>query len=694
MAPRTVDPGTSNQELPKDTLESIGAHFATGPKLATYDPFRQEAAGNVFSTSRVPAVQMSPAKARKLAAATTKLSAPPTSQWTVSTPESPHASNTTTCSDSSSSSEPHTPTPSPSPTAPPDSTSSAKACFRYYNSRLKGVYDTCTLPTKTDYAASHTISSNMYSRHMVQRSSWTHEVMTPPPTSRTSQTTSFPSSPFLALVSTDGAAEKAVDASAQSNKRQKHKAHDDPEAANAVEEGDEAVASKPRAFKRKRELDGVLRTYKVRMVPTSAQRAELRLAFAVARRAYNWVVDRVNAGAKCNFITLRKAFFGEPLPTWALDAKGAPLVHTKVIARAIKQACDAFSTNWKKWRKDPSHKFHVGFRSLRQSYTEVIILERKASAGPLLGYKETISSHRDGRAECMLQLGGNFRRNGGMRLQDKSRVIERLLTEGADPMEDAKIMWDKRTNDFHFLYTFVQARVPPDPDPDFTCKRIVAGDGGERSFFQYGSPTDGTHGELLVGIREEISRRCGILEDLDSRIAKRKANSRRSGEHKRTARQRYETTRRLRRKLARERRRLHNWVEAAHYDAANFLLTRYDVLIMPKLQVAQMVPTNGRVFSSKVAKSMLTMSHGYFSTRLHSAASRYSGRHVISDSGEPGTSKTCSNCGFWHSQLGGSKVFRCPRCSICIDRDVNGWRGNLFAAYGKAVQIGWDGESG
>jgi len=25
-----------------------------------------------------------------------------------------------------------------------------------------------------------------------------------------------------------------------------------------------------------------------------------------------------------------------------------------------------------------------------------------------------------------------------------------------------------------------------------------------------------------------------------------------------------------------------------------------------------------------------------------------------------------------------------------MDRDVNGWRGNLFAAYGLAVGVGWD----
>ena len=56
-----------------------------------------------------------------------------------------------------------------------------------------------------------------------------------------------------------------------------------------------------------------------------------------------------------------------------------------------------------------------------------------------------------------------------------------------------------------------------------------------------------------------------------------------------------------------------------------------------------------RVFGRKVARSMCTMSHGLFSQRMESAASRYRGRHVITDSGEPGTSKTCSSCGYFES---------------------------------------------
>ena len=451
---------------------------------------------------------------------------------------------------------------------------------------------------------------------------------------------------------------------------------------------------KKKGFKRQRELDGVLRTYKVRMLLTEAQRQELKLAFSMARRAYNWAVGCINAGAKTNFGELRKIFVSEPVPEWAQDEKGKQVVHNKIIAQAIKQAWGAFDTNWKKWRKNPSHRFKVGFRSLKQSYTEVLMLERGADSGPLRKYEATASTHRDGRAECLVHIGGNLARTGPIRLQDKQRVVDKLVAEGNDPKEITKILWDKRTRTYHLVYTYVQP-VEPDPDPTFEHKRIAAGDPGAREFVRWGSPTDGTHGDLLTGFSDALLSRCKGLDTMQSRVDKRQLkNSPRPEGYARTARQRYETTRRLRRKLARERRRLHNWVEGAHYDAANHMLSRYDVLIMPKLGTTRMAQKDGRVFGRKVARSMFTMSHGLFSDRIKSAAVRYPGRHVFTDTGEPGTSKTCSCCGHWHAALGSSKTFHCPACGVCMDRDVNGWRGNLFAAYGKAVGVGWDGRSG
>ena len=64
-------------------------------------------------------------------------------------------------------------------------------------------------------------------------------------------------------------------------------------------------------------------------------------------------------------------------------------------------------------------------------------------------------------------------------------------------------------------------------------------------------------------------------------------------------------------------------------------------------------------------------------------------RHIIDSAGEPGTSKTCGNCGTWKPNLTlGDKVYCCDRCGVRIHRDTaNGARNNFFAALGKAMGV-------
>jgi len=42
------------------------------------------------------------------------------------------------------------------------------------------------------------------------------------------------------------------------------------------------------------------------------------------------------------------------------------------------------------------------------------------------------------------------------------------------------------------------------------------------------------------------------------------------------------------------------------------------------------------------------------------------------------TSKTCSNCCYYNSELGGSNIYNCYLCEISIDRDLNGARNIYF----------------
>ena len=42
------------------------------------------------------------------------------------------------------------------------------------------------------------------------------------------------------------------------------------------------------------------------------------------------------------------------------------------------------------------------------------------------------------------------------------------------------------------------------------------------------------------------------------------------------------------------------------------------------------------------------------------------------------TSKTCSKCGYYKKNLGGSKIYKCDKCALNINRDINGSRNILL----------------
>ena len=381
-------------------------------------------------------------------------------------------------------------------------------------------------------------------------------------------------------------------------------------------------------------------------------------------------------------------------PLWRKIMQEAPpelkAVHSKIRKRAIKQAAEAYATNERKRAKNPRHRYSVGFRSVQRTPTEVIVLEKaylekqKPDMGPVLKIRLAPNPvwGKDGK-KCAghVFFGGTLKPCGPIRICDRTPLIEQLAADGC-LLEDGQLLWDKRNGSFNLLVR-VRRDALADSDPEGLRKTIVALDPGCRAFNTYYDPS-GRHGELLEGAEGEITARCRRIDRLCSqhkKLASSKALPRKRRQRRR---------RRVHKTLDRERRRLHNWMRNAHYDASNFLLSRYDVVLAPKFAVKDMANRNERVFGSKTARMMYNWSHYAFRQRLKSKAFAYAGR-VIVEVGEPGTSKTCGCCGSWKADLGGAKVYKCSKCNVIMDRDVNGARNNLLAAYGLAIGVPWDG---
>ena len=441
-------------------------------------------------------------------------------------------------------------------------------------------------------------------------------------------------------------------------------------------------------------MKGRPRSYKIRMIPTKEQVVELKRCFAAARMAYNFANNRVRDDkVAANVISLRKDWVRA-----GVELKGETTgVASRFMNQAIKDLVQAYKSNYARLKSNPRHKFEVKDRCEFKLRTESIHIENQKALLEVIPADFPSTNRR--RAECKLRFGNNLSIYGPILIQGKDKLISKVIATGIKLHADALIQWDKGLDAFYFIWVD-ELLISPDPDPLFNTKRIAALDPGSAPFQQWYSPTSGEFGELLSGARDGLKQKCTRIDKLRHRLDHRKKfpsdcttkKQQRYTKRKRR-RKRQRTARDLRKKLRRECKRLSGNMHSAHYDAANFLLEHHDIIIAPVLNTCRLTQkgTKSRIFGSKLARALYTWSHRLFRQRLAFAAARYPGRHVY-ECCEPGTSKTCTNCGAWKQDLRlGDKIYRCPRCKISVDRQLAGARNNFFAAYGMAIGVGWDG---
>jgi putative transposase len=174
-------------------------------------------------------------------------------------------------------------------------------------------------------------------------------------------------------------------------------------------------------------------------------------------------------------------------------------------------------------------------------------------------------------------------------------------------------------------------------------------------FYRY-SPTHGC-GEIGAGDAQKIIRLGLALDKLVSRTVQappKKHNS-------------------MHRAQARARQQIRNLIDEMHRKAALWLTRTFDTIIIPHFNSSNMAKRHRRKINSKTVRSMMTWAHARFREHLLSKAQEL-GNQVFLVS-EAYTSKTCSACGWVYQRLGGRKTFKCRRCGLVIDRDINGARG-------------------
>jgi putative transposase len=187
--------------------------------------------------------------------------------------------------------------------------------------------------------------------------------------------------------------------------------------------------------------------------------------------------------------------------------------------------------------------------------------------------------------------------------------------------------------------------------------RVVAIDPGVRTFMTFYSPN--TCGKIGTGDFSRIQRLCFYLDDLILRMSQARRRQRKS----------------MKKAVSRIRWKVRDLVDELHHKAALFLVSNFDLIVIPKFETSQMSRKELRKIRSKSVRSMLTFAHFRFQEFLKFKALEY-GKQVIHVN-EAYTSKTCS----WNGvtkEIGGAKFIKDG--NIVVNRDYNGARGIFLRA--------------
>ena len=373
---------------------------------------------------------------------------------------------------------------------------------------------------------------------------------------------------------------------------------------------------------------------KIEIFPTVKQKAMLHRWFGTSRYVYNESVSALDAkDAPKNFKRLVPIVFDQ-LPEWHVETP------RQIKVGAVMDACQSVS-NAKVKCKQTGKFQHVKFRS------------RKNPRQTL--YLRADSLKKNG---FYVRLLGQMKRSEPLpaKPQGTGKVSER--DTNAEVKDSQLIMENGR---YFLCVSYVEKKKTREPSG-----RIVALDPGVRDFMTFFSEEGfGWLGQQCIN---RIQRLCQHCDNLLSRAMQEKRPLRRA----------------LRKAANRIKVKIRNLIDELHKKVAHFLVTNFDIILLPIFQTQQMTKRGARKLRKKSVRQMLTLSHYRFKVFLKHKAKEY-GVEVI-DVCEAYTSKTVSWTGELITNLGGSKVIKSSE-GHRMDRDLNGARGIFIKNVARALTV-------
>jgi putative transposase len=235
------------------------------------------------------------------------------------------------------------------------------------------------------------------------------------------------------------------------------------------------------------------------------------------------------------------------------------------------------------------------------------------------------------------------------------RIRKRTRKKLPDTIDhDCKILYD---NGAYYLVLLVDNKKMY---PEKTPHNIVSLDPGVRTFQTCYSPSGVA---LKIGENQKHSIQILHLKIDQLKSLRDKEGKRRRKWH-------------LKQRIRKLERKVRMVIDDLHNQTCARLIMNFKQILLPTFGTSKMLSEN--FLHSKTKREMASLSHFRFQEKLKGLCERNKRQLFLVD--ESYTTKTCGSCGFIHSNVGGSKHFKCPSCPYEMDRDHHGSR-NILIKY-------------
>lgn len=376
----------------------------------------------------------------------------------------------------------------------------------------------------------------------------------------------------------------------------------------------------------------VKKSKKIRIFPDEKQTKILKQWFGISRWYYNRTIDYIkNVGKFENFYTIRnnmrnKVTRNYDIPDWCTSD-----VSPRIITGAIKDCCDAHKSSFALKKKKIITHFNIAYRTKKNGdqslNVEKICFGKDNPESMFKKYMKT-------------PIRGVFKRGRKITRLKNMRICHdcRLVSEDNGRRFYINVMFD----------SVGEKQANSD---------IIALDPGLRTF-QTGYSPSNICTEFGTDTCKTLLKYTSVQDSLRSCMSKTRCMRRIDA---------------YRRKFAKMSKKIKYLVDDLHWKTIRHLITNYGLILLPEFNVSNMIRKHK--LRREVKRLLCLQRHYIFKERLKVKCNEVGCSLAIVS--ESYTSKTCSNCGFLHPNLGVSKVYNCVNCRVSIDRDINGAR-NVF----------------